>query len=222
MSENKKGKFIVIEGIDGSGKSTQTKLLIARLKKNKLKVKTMHFPQHGHEVFGNLVDSYLNNHFGHATRLDYRLASVLYAADRFEAKEKINRWLGEGYWVVLDRYTESNFGHQASKVRDKEKRLQIMEWLYNLDYKVFKNPKPDMTIFLQVDEKLVSKLMDKMGKSKDGHEGNVSFLRRSRIAYQEACDKFGYWKKIKCVVRGKLLSIDEIHQKVWDMVSKYL
>ncbi|PIR05933.1 dTMP kinase [Candidatus Kuenenbacteria bacterium CG11_big_fil_rev_8_21_14_0_20_37_9] len=208
------GKFIVLEGIDGSGKTTQAGLLIKHLKTIGKKVKTIHFPRHHQAVFGNLVDEYLDNAFGPAIKLDYRLASVLYACDRFEAKEKINAWLNVGYWVVLDRYAESNFGHQACKVKHKKKRLDILFWLYDLDYKIFKNPRPDKVFFLDVPEKMAFELQRKTGKKKDGHEKNIEYLKNARRAYREACKTFKYWKRIECFTNGKLLSKEKITDKI--------
>lgn len=210
----KKGKLIIIEGIDGSGKTTQTKLLINYLKKSGHAVKTIHFPQHGHEVFGILIDGYLENKFGPAVSIDYRLAAVLYALDRYEAKGKINGWLKKGYFVVLDRYTESNFGHQGGKIKNIKKRQRVINWLYNLDYKILKNPRPDLVLFLDMPVHYVGKLMKKMGKKLDGHESNNSHLNNSRAAYLTALQKFSYWRRIICTVNNRLLTIDRIHSNI--------
>ncbi|HRY63256.1 MAG TPA: dTMP kinase [Patescibacteria group bacterium] len=215
-----KGKLIIIEGIDGSGKTTQTRLLIEQLRKKGKKVKSIHFPQHGQEVFGNLVDAYLQGEFGPAPKIDYRLASTLYALDRFEAKSKIERWLKSGHWVVLDRYAESNFGHQGGKIKNIKKQCQVLKWLYNLDYVVLKNPKPDLVLFLNVPVKEVIRLLDKTGKAKDEHEKDVNFLKNSRQAYLLACQNFKYWKNINCVENGQLLSIEKIHQKIWGIIKR--
>ncbi len=216
-----KGKLIVIEGIDGSGKTTQTKLLIKHLRQAGKAVKSIHFPQHGREVFGNLVDAYLNGEFGPAPKIDYRLASTLYALDRFEAKSKIEQWLKKGYFVVLDRYAESNFGHQAGKIQNKKKREQVIDWLYSLDYKVLKNPRPDLVLFLNVPVKIVVDLMKRMNKHHDGHEKDVNFLENSRHVYLEACRKFSYWKNIQCVKNNKILTKTEIHKKIRALVNEF-
>ncbi|MFH1890189.1 MAG: dTMP kinase [Candidatus Kuenenbacteria bacterium] len=214
------GKFIVFEGIDGSGKTTQTRLLINILRKKGKKVKTIHFPQHQHKVFGVLVDEYLNNKFGKASRLDYRLASILYACDRFEAKDKINTWLKQGHWIVLDRYVESNFGHQAGKIKNKNKRKEVMDWLFKLDYKIFKNPRPDIVFLLDVPEKIAAQLQTIMKKKKDGHEKDLIYLQNTKRAYLEACSSFKYWQKIKCVENKRLLTPREISDNVWGKLKK--
>ncbi len=215
-----RGKLIIIEGIDGSGKTTQTKLLIKKLKQIKQKVKTIHFPQHGHELFGKLVDEYLNNKFGPAASLDYRLASVLYALDRFEAKEKINNWLNSGYWVVLDRYAESNFGHQAGKITQKSQQKQVIKWLYNLDYRILKNPRPDLVLFLDMPVKFVRRLLKASGKKLDAHEKNRQFLVNSRQAYLIASKLFSYWQTVTCIKGEQPLPITVIHQDIYNIISK--
>lgn len=215
-----KGKFIVIEGIDGSGKTTQTKLLIKFLKKQGHKIKTIHFPQHGQEVFGKLVDAYLNNEFGQATKLDYRLASTLYALDRLEASKKIKKWIKQGNWVILDRYTESNFGHQAGKINNKKQRLKTIKWLHDLDYKVLQNPKPNLVLFLDVPVHFARTLIKKMGKVQDGHENDKKYLKNSRQAYLEAAKYFKYWQTIKCVSANKLLPKNKIHDNICKTIKK--
>jgi len=215
----KKGKLIIIEGIDGSGKSTQIKLLIKKLKQQGRPVRSIHFPQHGKDVFGNLIDAYLNNAFGPAVQVDYRLAATLYACDRFEAKSKINKWLQQGYWVILDRYAESNFGHQGGKINNAAQRLKVITWLFHLDYQVFQNPKPDLVIFLDMPVKFVMRLMRAMGKQYDGHESDQQFLTNSRRAYLQAYKKYKYWRSIQCVQNNQLLTINEIHAKIWHIVK---
>ncbi len=214
-----KPKFIVIEGIDGAGKTTQTNLLVKRLKKQGKQIKTIHFPRHGHDVFGSLIDLYLNNKFGPAPKLDYRLASTLYALDRFEVSHKINRWLKQGYWVILDRYAESNFAHQGAKIKNKQQRLKVINWLHNLDYTVLNNPKPDLVLFLDAPPKVTLELIKKMGKKKDGHEKDKNYLNHTYQAYLVAAKKFNYWQSIQCVEENKLLTIEQVHAKVWERLK---
>lgn len=214
------GKLIIIEGVDGSGKTTQTRLLIRKLKQQGKKVKTIHFPQHGHELFGNLIDAYLDNQFGPAIKLDYRLTSILYALDRFEAKAKINSWLNRGYWVVLDRYAESNFGHQGGKILNPAKLKQVIRWLYQLDYRTLKNPKPDLVLFLDMPIKFVLQLLKQSGKKLDAHEKNKNFLINSRRAYLTAYQLFSYWRRVSCVKQNQLLSPPDIHFVIYQIIQK--
>ncbi len=214
-----RGKLIIIEGVDGSGKTTQTKLLIQRLKRNGYKVKSLHFPQHGHEIFGKLVDAYLADEFGPAVKLDYRLAATLYAADRFEARTKIEKWLERGNWVVLDRYAESNFGHQGGKIGRASKRSRVINWLYDLDYKVFRNPHPDLVIFLDLPAKLSQNLIKQRRQGKDGHEKDFNFLLNSRRAYLQAKDMYDYWSTVNCLEKGRLLDAAAVHCRLWSIIK---
>ena len=111
--KNKTGKFIVIDGIDGSGKATQTKLLTNRLKNLGVKVKAIDFPRYYDNFFGKLLGEYLSGVYGDFTQVDPRVASVLYAADRFESSQQIKKWLATGYTVIADRYVSANQIHQG-------------------------------------------------------------------------------------------------------------
>lgn len=214
-------KFIVLEGIDGAGKTSQTDLLIKRLQKQGDTVKTIHFPQHGQEIFGNLVDAYLAGEFGPAPKLDYRLASLLYALDRYQAKDKINHWLTRGCWVILDRYAESNFGHQGAKIKNKAKRLKVIQWLHDLDYEVLKNPKPDLVLFLDVPAKFSLRLMKFSNRQRDGHENDKKYLNHTHQAYLDSARKFKYWQTINCLQQDKLLTIKQVHERIWKRIKKF-
>jgi dTMP kinase len=218
----KKGKLIVIEGIDGSGKATQTKKLINYLRRDGKKVATFAFPRHGKQIFGLMVDDYLNNKFGDAAKLDPHISSLFFACDRFEAKDKINKWLKEGNIVILDRYATSNMAHQASKIRSRKKRDQFLKWLARMEFNTFQIPKPDMVIYLDVDPVIVRRLMkyrSKIGKeyikgSRDGHERNKNHLTEAANAYKYLAKKYNYWTSIKCTHNNKLLTIDQIHDNI--------
>ncbi|EKD49424.1 MAG: Thymidylate kinase [uncultured bacterium] len=223
---SKKGKLIVIEGTDGSGKTTQFKLLIKRLKEEGFKTSSMSFPRHNTPFFGLLIDRYLNNEFGKADEVSPYLASVLYAADRWEVRDKLMHSLKLGKIVVLDRYVESNLGHQGGKIQDVSKRKKLLKWLGDLDYKVFKNPKPDLVIYLSVPSKFSVRLAGKLSKkykktSYDGLE-NIGHLTKARKVFEALASSKQYWKKINCVERGKLFPILEIHEKVWEYVRKII
>lgn len=123
------GKLIVIDGIDGAGKATQTKLLLERLEKRGYKTATMDFPQYYDNFFGKLIGRFQNGEFGDAPTMSPYLASVLYAADRWESKIKIENWLDEGRIVVLDRYVSANQIHQGGKISDfNEKKNFLVFW----------------------------------------------------------------------------------------------
>src|SRR3990167_6923068 len=141
-----KGKLIVIDGTDGSGKSTQIDLLIKRLKKDGLKVKTIHFPDYNN-FFGGFIGHCLTEQYYNFINVHPKIISALYAADRWESSEQIKKWLKEGYVVVLDRYVSANQIHQGGKIKSVAKRIAFLKWLDEMEYKVFKIPKPDLTFY---------------------------------------------------------------------------
>jgi len=222
MSESRKGKLIVIEGIDGSGKSTQTNLLMRAFERDSREVKTMHFPQHGKFPFGRLVDWYLFGRFGDPVKLNPRLVSWLYALDRWQASFTIRQWLRSGAVVVLDRYTTSNMGHQLGKLKSDEEKDRFLVWLEKLEYKMLNIPKPDLVLFLDVCPDMVSKLIDKRAGEPDGHETNMEHLALTYHAYNFVVDIRPEWHRVTCIINGRLLTPEEVHARVWVKVHEQL
>lgn len=221
-------KFIVIEGPDGSGKATQTKLLISAIKKEGYKVKKIDFPQYGKKSAG-LVEEYLNGKYGSAEEVGPYRASVFYACDRYDASFKIKKWISEGYIVVADRYVSSNVAHQGGKITNKEQRKKYIKWLYDLEYNIFEIPKPDINLVLKTSTessyKLSSKIKDKekqekkrlyLGKRKrDIHEKDKKHLKNSLNVYLEMAEHYPKeFKTIECIEKGDLLSPRDIHKKI--------
>jgi dTMP kinase len=226
-----KGKFIVIDGTDGSGKATQTKLLVSRLKENGHKIKTIDFPQYKKNVFGKMVGRYLSGEFGSASEVNPYLASTLYAADRFEAKDKILKWLKSGYIVIADRYASSNQIHQGGKIKDNEERKTFLDWLEIMEYQVFKIPKPDGIIYLDVPLKFtVNLLKEKKAQAKkqylkgmkDIHENDLEHLQDAKESAIKLVKSLNNWTRIDCVKNNKLMSIKEIHSVVWNKLKKII
>jgi dTMP kinase len=224
----KKGKFIVIEGPDGSGKATQTKLLFNAIKEKGIRVKRIDFPQYGKKSAG-LVEEYLNGKYGKPKDVGPYRASIFYACDRYDASFKLKKWINDGYTIIADRYISSNVAHQGGKIRNKEERKKYIKWLYNLEYNIFEIPKPDFTIILKTSTefsyKLSSKVTDKekiaikylyLGKRKrDVHEKDKSHLRDSLRVYLEMAEEYAKdFKVIECIEKGELLSPEEIHNKI--------
>lgn len=220
-----KGKLIVLEGIDGSGKSTQHELLVKFLRKNKKIVKTIKFPRHGKPFFGLMVDRYLDNEFGPAGSLDPHLASILFALDRWEVKKDMDKWISEGYCVVPDRYATSNFGHQLGKIINKSEtdKEKFINWLEELEYKVLKSPKPDLVIYLDVKFEIILKLLAQRGRA-DGHESDLKYLSNSQKAYQYLASRSSNWITVNCTNQDDtdILSIQEIHEKIKRVINNYL
>jgi len=224
------GKLIVIEGIDGSGKTTQKDLLVERFKRLGKEVETIHFPRHGQKFFGLMVDQYLNNEFGDAAKLDPRITTLLFAGDRWEAKEQLDQWLNQGKIVILDRYTTSIMGHQLAKIEDNKRKDDFLKWLEDLEFETYKLPRPDLVVYLSVDIEIIYELMksrsshDKeyINGSHDGLERDSEHLKKAKAAYEYSLSKYPYWRKIDCTVDGKLLTIEEVHGRVWKEVVSLL
>ena len=237
MKKNKKrGKFIVLEGIDGSGKSTQAKLLAKDLEKEGYKVFFIDFPQHGQKSAG-LVDEYLTGKYGKkAKEVSPYQASVFYACDRYDASFKIRNWLKKGYIVIADRYIGSNIGHQGGKIKNLKERRKYLRWLYDLEYGIFKIPKPDINFILKIKSRIAQnlskKIFDKeklvkkkgyLGYKKDIHEKDLNHLENAEKAYLFAAKGFPRdFKIIECVENKKLLSPEVIHQKILKMTKNIL
>ena len=228
MSKQKKGNFIAIEGPDGSGKATQAKLLKDLLSKKGFKVKEIDFPQYGKKSAG-LVEEYLNGKYGTAKEVGPYRASIFYACDRYDASFTIRKWIGDGKTIVADRYIASNIAHQGGKIKNKKKRKEYIKWLYDLEYGIFKIPKPDMTVILKTSTEfsyeLSSKITDKKkkkkkdsylkGKKRDIHEKDKQHLKDSLRAYLDLAEEYAKdFKVVECVEKGKLLPPEEIHEKI--------
>lgn len=222
-----KGKLIVIDGTDGSGKATQSRLLFKNLQRHRIKAALLDIPVY--ESFtGRLVSRYLNNEFG---RLNPYLASILYAINRFQQKDKILTWLKEGRIVILNRYVTANQIHQAAHFKTRKERNQFVKWIAELEYDVFGLPKPDLVIIInmpvEVAYKLIQKKTPKQRKYVAGSKGDLleSDLEHQREALQQALrvlKSSKVWKKIDAVHNSKLLSKDEIAKQIWDLVNAYL
>lgn len=223
------GKFIVIEGTDGSGKAEQTKRLVGKLSAGGFRVEVLDFPQHG-KPSGYFVDQYLNGVYGGADSVGPEKASIFYALDRFDVSQKVKTWLGEGAIVISNRYVASNLGHQGSKIADKEARGEYFRWDYNLEYEILGIPRPDLNIFLHVPAEIAYDLIGKKkerkylrGEKRDIHEANPGHLKKAEAVYEEIARIFpADFLRVECAENGRLLSIDEIHAKVWDAVSGFL
>lgn len=223
----KKGKFIVIDGTDGSGKATQTELLVKRLRKEKCKVKIFDFPQYGQKSAG-LVEEYLNGKYGTAQEVGPYRASIFYACDRYDASFKIKKFIEKGYVVISNRYVTANMGHQGGKIKDAKKRKKFFDWLYELEYGIFEIPKPDLNIILHVDAAVAQKLVDSKGardytkKKRDLHEKDLKHLRDAEKVYLEIAKTMKNFKLISCTEKGNIMSRETISDLVWKEVKKII
>ncbi|MGC7872375.1 dTMP kinase [Desulfosporosinus sp. SYSU MS00001] len=222
-----KGKLIVIEAGDGSGKATQTKLLFERLKAENYNIKKVEFPNYQSDSSA-LIKMYLKGEFGrNPNDVNPYAASAFYTVDRYASykKEWEEFYLGGGI-ILADRYTTSNMVHQASKLLDKEERKVYLDWLEDLEFQKFKLPVPDCVIFLDMPPHFSRTLMNNRqnkfgGKNKDIHESNYEYLVHS---YKTACEIGAdyEWKRIDCVSNDQLRSIEEIHNDIYITVKQLL
>lgn len=218
---NRKGKLIVIDGTDGSGKGTQTDLLLKYLDEKKKKNKYIDFPRYYTSFHGKMVGRYLKGEFGGLNSASPYLTSLFYAMDRLTARDEIIDWLEEGNTVVANRYTTSSMAFQTARI-DKSKREEFLKWLYEMEYKEHKLPKEDVVIFLYVPVEISQKLIEKKdgrgymkGKKKDINEADASYQKEVLKLYLELAKKYNHWEVIKCVdSRGKLLPIAKVHGKI--------
>lgn len=217
-----KGKLIVLEGIDGSGKATQSKLLKQALEE-KYKVMQVTFPDYSSES-SSLVKMYLNGDFGTSPKdVNPYAASMFYAIDRFASfKMKWKKFYNSGGIVIADRYTTSNMVHQMTKYEDQKEREKFLNWLEKTEYEIFELPKPDVVILLDVPMKISEKLVKeraKLGGSMDIHEKHIEYLYKCYESYQWLCEKYK-WEKISCTNKNKLKKIEEIAKDVYNIVNK--
>ena len=227
----KKGKLIVIDGTDGSGKATQTGLLIKHLKRDGYKVKVVDFPEYYSNFFGKFIGHCLSEQYYNFVKTHPKIASVLYAADRFESKNKIEKWLKDGYMVVANRYASANQIHQGGKIKNTKKRASFLKWLAEMEYEVFKIPQPDAVFYLSVPIPVVLKLIrDRdngyarayLRKKNDVHEKDINFLQNSRKSALWLSKTQKGWIKIECVKNGVLDTRDNIHNQIYIRVKQIL
>lgn len=216
-----RGKLIVLDGGDGSGKTVQTDLLIGRFGKEGLPAQTVSFPRYETPT-GAIVKSYLNGAFGPPMEVGAKAASVLYATDRWAAfREGVFAPLEQGVSMVANRYAASNMAHQGSKIVDPAERTAFFRWNDELEHGIFGIPRPDLNVILHVPAEVSIGLIDGRGNAKDGHE-NVEHLRRAEATYLELARSFPGFVLIECVRDGVLLPREDIHELVWAEVRKVL
>ena len=231
-----RGKFFVFEGLDGSGKSTQAKLLARKLEEGGYKIEKIDFPQYGKKSAG-LVEEYLNGGYGSSEKVGPYRASIFYACDRYDASFQIKKWLEEGKIIISDRYLVSNIGHQGGKIQDKNEWEEYVNWIYNLEYNIFEIPKPEFTIILKTspeftlklahditDEEKKAKRKAYLGdKKRDIHEEDINHQTAALGSYLNLARKFPEeFRVIECIKNGNLRTREEIHQEIWQIVKEKL
>ena len=221
-----KGKLIVIEGNDGSGKGTQSKLLVEYLKIHKISYGYFDFPQYHKTFFGRFIGKFLRGELGDPGTLNPYLISLPYAADRWQAGPVIKKALSKKKIVICNRYASSNLAYQLSKA-NKALRYPLFRWLKTLEYKEFGIPKEDLVIFLYVPFEFAQELLAKKeqrhylkGAKKDVYEQDHQLLKQVDQTYLWLLDKNPNWIKVDCIEKNCLLSKQAIHEKIVSLLQK--
>ncbi len=217
-------KFIVIEGLDASGKSTQLELLQQYLKTNKVNFKYLHFPRTNAPAYGDLIARFLRGEFGNIDTVNPYLVALLYAGDRKDASELIQSWLRKKYLVITDRYVHSNIAFQCAKLSNKKEREALKDWIYYFEYYYNKIPKPDMGLFLDVPFEFTVRRLKQNRKGndrtylrghKDIHEHDLKFQKRVRDMYLWLVKEDPNFKLVNCKdENNEMLPPKSIFQKI--------
>lgn len=215
--------FVVIDGIDGSGKWTQISLVAEQLEKKWKKVKILDFPRYW-ETSAFMVEKYLNGEYGN--EISAKQASIFYAVDRFQSYHDNKHDIQNYDYILSNRYVSANMIHQAGKISDEAEKNDFLTWLEDLEYNIFGIPKPDKTIFLnvspQMSQKLVLKKAEreylKWGKKMDLHEEDTNHLKNAHASAMKIVQNNPDWVKIDCEKNGEMREISHITQNILDEI----
>jgi dTMP kinase len=220
-----KGKLIVIDGTDGSGKATQTKLLVEKISKMRV-VHTTDFPRYDTNLLGRLIRECLDGKHGDFIHTDPKIVSVLYAVDRFETMPLIKGWLDAGGIVILDRFVSANQIHQGGKIRDEKSREEFLSWLDKLEFGVLGLSRPDIIIYLHVPVEVSVELARaralKKGEAPDQAENDTRHQAESQESALSIIKQSNNWVKIDCAPEGKMLSVESIHEEIFNSIKHLL
>lgn len=217
--KSRKGRLIVIDGGDGSGKTVQSEHLLTYLTQHKYKVKYYDFPRYYTSFHGRVVGRFLSGEFGKLDDVSPYLASLAYALDRASAKEEMDSWLAGGGYILSNRYATSSMAHQGARL-PKDKQQEFISWIDELEYKVHKIPREDVVIYLYVPWKIGIELTKQkgdrgyIGKGQDIAEKDIHHREEAEKTYLSLAKSRKNWIKIDCIEKGKLLSKEIIHQKI--------
>ncbi|MBY0157198.1 dTMP kinase [Cytobacillus firmus] len=217
------GKIIVIEGIDGSGKNTQAKLLKRYLEKKGLNAILLHFPMYSETFFGKEVGNYLNGEYGGLEHTHPKLTALLFAGDRFEKREYIKSELEKGTIIILDRYVPSNIAHQGAKLPENDFE-NFKNWVEELEYTVFGLPYPDITVFLDMPPSISFNLVlnkekrDYTERKQDLHEENADYLEAVYKKFSTLSTN-AEWVRIPCYQREKPRGIEDINEDILKIIQ---
>lgn len=221
--------LIVLEGLDGAGKSTQIQRLRQHLEEQGIESEYLHFPRFDAPVFGELIARFLRGEFGSVEQVDPYLVALLYAGDRNDAAPQIRKWLTEGKAVVLDRYVYSNIGYQCAKLASAAERERLSQWILDLEYNYYGIPRPDLSLFLDVPFSFTERKLtqaregedrDYLQGGKDIHEGSLSLQQCVREVYLKAAESDPALRVISCDNgSGEMASPDQIFERILEVTK---
>lgn len=224
--------FIVLEGLDGAGKSTQIKLLRQMVEATGRECEYLHFPRFDAPIYGDMIARFLRGELGSVEQVNPYLVALLYAGDRADAARMINGWLEEGKCVIVDRYVYSNIGYQCAKVDSAEERKRLREWILDTEYEKFGIPKPTLSLFLDVpfgftEAKLTAQREGEdrnyLSGGQDIHEKSLDLQRHVREVYLEAAREDEELMVVDCSTEeGAMASPEEIFRRVSEYVKPLL
>lgn len=223
--KSRRGQLIVIDGGDGSGKTTQTELLVSYLTDKGVRVKALDFPRYYSSFHGKVAGRFLAGEFGNINEVSPYLASLAYALDRASAKDEMDRWLQNGGVIISNRYATSNMAHQGARLAE-NKRKEFLDWIDELEYKVHKIPREDIVIYLHVPWRVGMELTKKkglrayLGGKPDILEADENHRKESEAMYMSLARKRKNWVVIECVVDGVILPKEMIHAQVLEILRK--
>jgi dTMP kinase len=216
--------FIVIEGLDGSGKSTQLKLLREYLQKKSIRFKYLHFPRLEEGIYGKLIARFLRGEMGANDRVDPYLVALIFAGDRTEAASQIRGWIDQGYQVIVDRYVYSNIAFQCAKLNNTGEKEQLRDWILRFEYEHNQLPKPDINLYLNVPFEFTKKQLNKerdgedrayLKGERDIHEENLDFQEKVRQVYLSLHSFVNDLELIDCTDnKGQMRSPEAISEQI--------
>jgi len=223
-------KLIVIEGLDGAGKSTQISLLKEWFAVRNIRCRYIHFPRTDAPYFGELIARFLRGEFGDINNVDPYMVAMLYAGDRKDAAPMIETWLSEQYFVILDRYTYSNIAYQCAKMHSDPEAEKLREWILRLEFEHFNIPKPDINVFLDVPFKFTEEKLQNQRRgddrtylmgSHDIHESSLLFQKRVHDVYTMVAVRDDSLQVIPCYDdNNEMLLPDKIFNKIVDKLKE--
>jgi dTMP kinase len=222
-------RFLVIEGLDGSGKSTQLKLLREHFERNSLPYKYLHFPRLEEGVFGKLIARFLRGEMGSIDQVDPYLVSLIFAGDRTDASSLIKQWMQEGNLVVVDRYVYSNIAFQCAKLEDRKEQDKLRDWILEFEYGYNQLPRPDLNLYLNVPFAFTRKQLNAQRNGddraylkgeRDIHEENLEFQEKVRQVYLSLQDHVDDLEIIDCMnAEGGMCSPEQISELIIKKLS---